>query len=237
MALKISRTSVPINDSNFNNVSLLLKFEGNNNSTTFIDSSTNNLTVTPTNNAKISTAQSKFGVSSGITSVSNVNKDYIGVAATSLFNVGGLTPFTAECWFRASSAGHAGGSGIFSTRINTVYTAFEVRHISSSLSWLISNSAESSWTSSSIVPNFTVSLNVWYHIALVGDGTNIKLYVDGISKLSTSHTNWSSTNRPIYIGAGGDASFGGYIDEFRFTKGVARYTSNFIPTDRPFPTS
>ena len=36
------------------------------------------------------------------------------------------------------------------------------------------------------VMNFTWTFNAnqWYHFALIGDGTNIKCYVDGVEKAS-----------------------------------------------------
>ncbi len=51
-------------DPNFDNVSLLLSGKGANGSTTILDSSNNNFSVTANNGAQISTAQAKFGSSS-----------------------------------------------------------------------------------------------------------------------------------------------------------------------------
>ena len=51
-------------DPYFSNVSLLLHGDGTNGSTTIIDSSSNNFSVTANNGAQISTAQAKFGPSS-----------------------------------------------------------------------------------------------------------------------------------------------------------------------------
>jgi hypothetical protein len=48
-------------DPYFSNVSLLIKADGDNNSTTFVDSSNNNLAISRIGNTKISTTQSKYG--------------------------------------------------------------------------------------------------------------------------------------------------------------------------------
>ena len=52
-------------DTYYNSCSALLHFSGSNSSTTFIDNSPNAFSITSNNGAAISTAQSKFGGSSG----------------------------------------------------------------------------------------------------------------------------------------------------------------------------
>jgi len=72
----------------------------------------------------------------------------------------------------------------------------------------------------------------WHHVAVVRNGSAWVIYIDGTSRGTGT---WSGTIADIasgpYIGA--DQYYGraytGYIDDFRITKGYARYTSNFTP--------
>ena len=80
-----------------------------------------------------------------------------------------------------------------------------------------------------------LSMNTWYHIALVrnGLGTNcVKIYVNGVNNGSATIT--SSIGNPLGIytiggGSGGNDRFNGFISNVRFVKGTALYTSNFTP--------
>jgi hypothetical protein len=80
-----------------------------------------------------------------------------------------------------------------------------------------------------------LSLNTWYHIALVrnGLGTNcVKIYVNGVNNGSATIT--SSIGNPLGVytiggGSGGNDRFNGFISNVRFVKGTALYTSNFTP--------
>lgn len=85
----------------------------------------------------------------------------------------------------------------------------------------------------------SLALNAWSFIALVSDGTNMKLFVNGVQQGSTAAvgTQADSATR-TRIGAyqsTGTLAFTGYIDDFRITKGYARYTTNFTPPTAAFP--
>jgi len=77
--------------------------------------------------------------------------------------------------------------------------------------------------------------NTWYHIALSRSGTDLKFFVDGTQRGSTatSHNHDYSAGSTFYIGTMDDGGsyypMVGYIDNFRISKGVARYTANFTP--------
>jgi hypothetical protein len=89
--------------------------------------------------------------------------------------------------------------------------------------------------------NLTAPTNTWTHIAGVRDGNNIRLYVNGVQSSSAAVS--GSINSPtssVCIGRAGDyvaSYFNGYIDDFRFTKGICRYPSGttFTPPDAAFP--
>ena len=80
-----------------------------------------------------------------------------------------------------------------------------------------------------------------YHIALCRSGTATKLFINGTQSGSTytdSSTYLSTQSRPVIAGGGltlGASPFNGYIDDLRITKGVARYTANFVPPIQAFP--
>ena len=217
-------------DPNFADVSLLLHMEGADTSTSFTDSSNNAVSVTANGNAQISTAQSKFGSSSGLFDGTG---DYLQTPSSALFNFGAGTSFTVECFARFDAT-NTSGKGIFSQR-RVDYGTFEIRQESSGYSWLIGNAAVNDWHSTSSSSSGLISANTWYHLALVGDGTNLKLFHDGTQVLTVSQPAWTSANRVLYIGGGGDGDHDGYIDELRVTKSVARYTSNFTPPAAAFP--
>ena len=90
--------SDPTTDPYWNNVSLLLQFDGTNGSTTFTDSSGLNQTVTPNGGASISTAQSKFGASGYFDGVDN----YLSVPHSTALNLSS-GDFTIELWLYANS--------------------------------------------------------------------------------------------------------------------------------------
>jgi hypothetical protein len=97
----------------------------------------------------------------------------------------------------------------------------------------------------SISGAFTFALNTWYQVAVVRSGVNLYLYVDG-AQVATNTTIGTGTiytagaaplvlNGHDSVGTYQDPVFG-YIDEFRLTKGVARYTGSvYAAPTAPFP--
>lgn len=85
----------------------------------------------------------------------------------------------------------------------------------------------------------SVSASQWSHIALSRSGSSTRLFINGTQTGSTITDTRNYIDSPLYIGEASDgvggAAFNGFIDEFRITKGVARYTANFTPPAAPFP--
>jgi hypothetical protein len=83
--------------------------------------------------------------------------------------------------------------------------------------------------------NWTPEVNKWYHIALVRNGNTFYLFLDGVqigtATISTAMPTWSNTWAIGRCEATGENTgyFNGYIDEYRISKGIARWTSNFTP--------
>ena len=212
----------------FSDVSLLLHMDGTNNSTTFTDNSINNFTVTPFGNAKISTAQSKFGGASGYF---DGNGDYLSVPVSSAFAFNG--DFTIEAWVYVLQLNNVGAASYvcdFRSGGSNNLTLGIINISGSGRMYVYMSGVDR-------VGSISIVNGTWNHIAFVRSGSSITLYLNGISNgvLSSSFSQ-SSTSLIIASRFTGLAEFvNGYIDDLRITKGVARYTSNFTPPTAPFP--
>ena len=80
------------------------------------------------------------------------------------------------------------------------------------------------------------ALNTWQHIALVSDGSSMKLFVNG-TLVGTHSGDYNFANYVETIGANasafGQEDFQGYIDELRISN-VARWTTDFTPPTEPY---
>jgi len=89
-------------------------------------------------------------------------------------------------------------------------------------------------------PASSISVNTWFHFAVVRNGTTFTAYVNGVAGAAATGVSAAVfySAQPIRIGVASDGSsfpFTGYIDDLRITKGFARYTANFTPPTAAFP--
>jgi len=197
---------------------VLLHMNGANNSTVFTDDSGKVWTAT---NAIVSTAQSKFGGASGYFNGSS----YISTPDTVDFTLG-ADMFTIDFWMKVNSTGifHY----IFGQNTNSASGGYRLS---------LSSNGDLNFTSGTVttVPfSSAITDNNWHHVAIIRNSAkNIKIYVDGVGGNNVVDSNaYPDMSTAFTIGRAGDYTsnyFAGYIDEFRFTKGVARWTSNFTP--------
>jgi len=86
-----------------------------------------------------------------------------------------------------------------------------------------------------------LNLNAWNHVAVTREGTDLRIFVNGVlGRTETNDTQDYSSNFLQIMDATRNASgiaWGGFIEDFRITKGVARYTSNFAVPTQAFPTA
>ena len=230
LSIDIEQVASGPSDSDFNSVSLLLKMDGSNGSTTFADSSTNQLAVTANGDVQISDSQSKFG---GASAYFDGSDDYLTVPTSTELQFG-TGDFTIEFWTyltaRVSSnpclysnynSFTAGSLSIFAGHGSANTIAYQVA---------IAGTFPAISSSTSIV------YNQWAHIALVRSSGVVKLYVDGVERGSANFAgSLDGVGATTYIGTGGDSITNGvikgHIDDVRITKGVARYTADFTPPD------
>lgn len=206
--------------------SLLLHFDGEDNSTIFIDTA-NNYTVTAVGNAKLTTTENKFGSAAlyldGTGSVATTDPSIVDFLADD---------FTIDCWVYLLSEKYHGiiSADGYSTCAIGIQNDGSVLCDYKGLSAGISTSPGQ------------VSTNTWTHIAVTRASGTVKIFINGSLVNSGLMSNpFATPSIATTIGNFSDPgfdeiwSFNGYIDELRIIKGVAVYTDNFTPIENPYP--
>jgi len=181
-------------------------------------------------NAQIDTAVKKYGTGS---IEFDETGDYLAVPPTDDIILG-TDDFTIEGWLYIGTNPVGNGQGMF--QISNGYLNSAVRGPAVGV-----NNGDGKWaiyygTSQQTATAAAPSINTWYHVAYVRNSSTTKLYIDGTELISVSDsTNYSDTY--LTIGGWYSTSFllNGFIDDFRITKGVARYTSSFTPPNAELP--
>lgn len=207
---------------------LMLHMDGTDGSTTFTDSALNPATITAVGNAQIDTAQSVFGGASGLFDGSG---DRLTVPDSNDWDFG-TSDFTID--FRVRFNTLAGGHRcVFEIGNYTSSGIIFQRNTDGNLYYAQDNSLKSiAWTP---------SLSTWYHIALVRIGRYTYMYVDGslFTTFDFTSTQNLAANAGVSIGYGntGTNYFDGWLDEFRISKGTARWTAAFTPPTEAYSTN
>lgn len=225
-------------DRYWSNTSLLLYMEGANNSTTFTDSSTTNLSITALGNARISNARSKFGSTSGYFDGTG---DYLSASYNSAFDLLG-SPFTIECWiypetFKAAMRIAATGNSAAwnsTTGIHWLLNAGSTGYVD--LQYYTATGP------TGITSGVPCTLNTWNHVAASVNGSTAYLAVNGsLVSAVVGAAQRPSVNPLLNIcsipGEAGasNIAFQGNIDNMRITKNIVRYTTSFTPPTKTFP--
>jgi hypothetical protein len=211
---------------NFGSVSLLLRGDGPNGSTNIADSSLLANTVAATGNAQLSTAQSRFGGSS------------ISLPDTTSFvnapTLGGEYSF---------------GSGNFTVEFFGYFThpAGQFRRwvvlAGTGVELVIRQESTNQYSFFFIINGVlsgpflggTVTQSAWTHIALVRNGSNWNLYVNGTSTISRTGSETFPPFNNVSLGGFSGEHGTGFYDDLRITKGAALYTANFTPPTQTLP--
>ncbi|KPA13494.1 Cadherin-like protein, partial [Candidatus Magnetomorum sp. HK-1] len=88
--------------------------------------------------------------------------------------------------------------------------------------------------------SWTPTVSEWYHIALSQSGDTGYLFINGdLKETSTREFPINNSSGMLEIGKNSASNlfFNGYIDELRISKGIARWTENFIPQNAPYGSS
>ena len=219
-------------DPDFQNVTLLLHGDGTNGAqnNTFLDSSTNNFTITRNGNTTQGTFSPFSKVDGRWGNYFDGTDDYLSVADNAVLRPG-AGAFTLEAWIYRNADGAA-------------HTIYAKGGASTGISFLVTsgNVLRFTHTTTNIDSSGTVAANAWVHVAVVREGTGTnqtKLYINGTQDgQGTVSTDFTQTEE-VRIGTnrGATDDFAGYISNVRFVKGSALYTGNFTPSTSPFTTT
>jgi len=221
--------TIPDGDPFFLSVVSLMHFEDVINSITFID--VKGKTWTAAGNAIHTTTTPLRGISSY---VGDGTGDVITTPDHADFEFG-TGNFTIELLIRPVVV--TGTSYIFS-KINVGGIGYTVYRNGASLEWYCSSNG-TTWDMCSAVVIGTIAANTTYHVAVCREGNTFRTFLNGVAGATgTSSASIINNTNVFAIGAASNAataSFNGRIDEFRVTKGVARYNGNFTPPIAPHP--
>ena len=139
----------------------------------------------------------------------------------------GTDSITYEWWFYQTTS--TGAQGMLQTRTNTVDgDGIDVGVYEGAISITTSGTV--------LFSGGSININTWYHIALVRTGTTtFSVYLNGTSLGTFEKTGLTGTELSIgrKSASGYNEFFDGYITNFRYVKGTAVYTENFVPLPSP----
>ena len=205
----------------------LLHFDGADESTIIVDSSSYNNTFTAQNGAKISTDQAKFGGSSLYTTAGGNN--YCSVVCNrpdGFFDLAD-SDFTAEIWFYTSLVGWS--KNIYAiTDSATSILPCDAYLTDGKIRGRVQLDSDNSLVI--IEHQNSYLLGSWNHFAAVRHGNNFKVYLNGIGSIATENIGNSllKTGATELRVGGSTNGITGYCDEFRLRK-EAVYLNDFVP--------
>ena len=245
----------PANDPYFSSVTALVATTSTNlaNNNTFLDSSTNNFTITRFGNSTQG-AYSPFPLTQAYTTATNGGSmyfdgvaDYLTTPSTAAFNFG-TGNFTIECWFNiyansSPNPGNQRAAALFSSVSNTTLDGYELGLLGNSTTTGtgIIFSSFINGNQYAVLTVSPISQNVWHHVAAVRSGTTLTIYLDGAVFATSATFNYTTdSNTLVKVGAFQTQTapqyfhyFNGYISSLRVVKGTAVYTAAFTPPTAP----
>lgn len=209
----------------------LLHFDGTNGSTTFTDVNAAGLsnTWTAASTQVISTAGSKFGPSSLFEGSATGG---ISTPAQTGFNIGS-GDFTVDFWWNNNSSSDthwAALAGYGNSSINPTQWSWLIERHNSGVLYISVSDGSNVYVSSGTT-NLNTG-NVWRHIAVTRASGTVRGFVNGVieTTFSGGGTSPASTGPlKILAGVSNTGVQNSLLDEFRYSVGIARWTSNFTP--------
>jgi hypothetical protein len=151
----------------------------------------------------------------------------------SALELGNYNSFTIECWHYSLTSNQNYGSSIFCNSINSQYHSVSIGYDNSG-NLTFNHSESGSWDIlfAQVVAQANLLQNQWVHIALVWDGSQVRIYYNGTYAYSAS-TSTMHIKDDFRIGRY-NQSFEGYISNLRIVTNNVLYTGTgtiTVPTE------
>ena len=234
-----------VTDVDFNLVTALFHFDGDNNGTNYNAVNSSTVSGAPTLNNRSGGQMfqgtfSPFSADEGKWSVSfDGTDDYLEVASSSDFALGS-GDFTLEAFvFQNSEAGSGNTSHNIINKWNNTgnLKSYFLRITESSGQKLQFYWSTNGSNNNYITSNDSLNAGQWHHVAVVNNGGTLTLFIDGTAQSSTGTAGTLYTScESLKIGRtdadSGSQYFDGFISNARIVKGTAIYTgsSYSVPT-------
>lgn len=178
-------------------------------------------------NAQIDIGAAQFG---GASLLLDGTGDYVASADNANFNLG-AGDWTIDCWVnRNSGTGRQLFCGQCDSSGGDASISFFIEYTAAN----VVRAVASNGTGIAVTSTTANTGALWRHIAFVRVGDILRLFIHGTQEggdVAFTGTVVDSANA-LSVGRGGEIAtlnFAGWIDEFRLSVGVARWTSNFTP--------
>jgi len=208
---------------------LLMHFEEQTSDNKLIDSSSTNAAIS-VQDGVLTSNHSRFGRKSLSVPATGTGANIAGLVSNATDIGAGDVDYTIEMYFKL------GGVVDFGTLLRT--SDESLQHLSIEVSYADKANADGFRIRTQhdaegpeiMQPLAPVTVNKWYHLALVRHNLSLKLYFDGVLISTSNNTVNTTINGPFILGK----DLNGYVDELRITDGIARYTKDFTPQTHAF---
>ena len=240
MQMATSGSAVSCTEADGNEV-LIIHSDSTDGSTDFEDSSDDDRDVDGVGNAEHSTDQvhTGFGATTikfdGSGSGSSITK--LVVPDDDVWAFGGTGNHTVDFWVRVTSLGTSGAQWLATWGPDGGWSLIPWNLMMLNGSGYVRLEASNNGSAGlSMVTDTALVAGAWTHVAVVRNGSNWQIYLNGVSRASTTNSltvlNYSS--RICFGGSDNIYPLTGYMDEIRVVNGSAVWTSGFDVPEEPY---
>jgi len=150
--------------------------------------------------------------------------DYILIPDSNDWDLSGY--FTIDFWYKSSDTDT--GDYIFKRQAGSCVD-FALQIVSSSeIRFLVENGTNCIFDVINSTSGASLSDNTWHHVAIVKNKIDTDIYIDGVSKMNIQKAYYVDFSSPFELSSSVSAARF-YLDEFRISDDIARWTSSFTP--------